>query len=153
MKIAILYGTESGNAEIAAEDAAEALDDGVVEVEVLDMSTATLDQLLTADSVLVICSTHGEGDLPTGAQPFVARLDADKPDLTGVRYAMFGLGDRTYTNYSRGSEIVDEHLRALGAVRFGEYGRHDATGRVDVSDAVQQWAVNTVSTLHTGVGD
>jgi len=53
---------------------------------------------------------------------------------------MFGLGDSSYENYSKGSEHIDRKLSALGATRVGEYGRHDAdTGTLPSALAVK-WA-------------
>jgi MioC protein len=137
-KVVILFGTESGNAEFAAEDMAEALDSR--DCEVVDMTDFEVEDFSPEALYLVISSTHGEGDLPSGAVPFLEALARDKPDLTGVDYAMFGLGDSSYEHYSRGSEIIDEKLTELGARRVGEYGRHDAeTGTLPNSLAVA-WA-------------
>lgn len=136
--VVILFGTESGNAEFAAEDmAAEVLDRPV---EVIDMSDFDVASFSNKNLYLIICSTHGEGDLPSGALPLHQSLDSINPDLTGIQYAMFGLGDSSYENYSKGSEHIDHKLSALGATRVGEYGRHDAdTGTLPNARAVE-WA-------------
>jgi MioC protein len=123
-KVVILFGTESGNAEFAAEDMAEAVEGRVCEVT--DMSDFDVSDFSPECLYLVISSTHGEGELPSGAVPFFEALNAEKPDLTGIDYAMFGLGDSSYEHYSHGSEIIDEKLTELGAKRVGDYGRHDA---------------------------
>ena len=136
--VVILFGTESGNAEFAAEDmAAEVLDRPV---EVIDMSDFDVASFSNKNLYLIICSTHGEGDLPSGALPLHQSLESINPDLTGIQYSMFGLGDSSYENYSKGSEHIDHKLSALGATRVGEYGRHDAdTGTLPSARAVE-WA-------------
>lgn len=139
MKIRILFGTESGNSELVATDVLECLE-ADHDVELDDLSDVDASSLDAATLHLVICSTHGEGDLPQSAAPFVESARATRSDLLGVRYAMFGLGDSTYANYSRGSEHVDEILTALGAERVGDYGRHDAASREDASERAQEWA-------------
>lgn len=150
MKITILYGTESGNSELVAEEVGESIEDSdafggeSVEVEILDMNDADLDCFDTSALHLVICSTHGEGELPSGAMPFAALLDSESPDLAGIRYAVFGLGDSSYDIYSQGSELIDQRLAALGAVRIGEYGRHDASSRDMPSDLAIAWAEEIV---------
>jgi cytochrome P450 len=68
-----------------------------------------------------------------------------QPDLTGIRYAMFGLGDSSYEFYSRGSELIDARLAALGAERFGEFGRHDAVDGTLPNDRVLEWARTIVA--------
>lgn len=143
MTVVALYGTESGNAEMIAEDIADALVGHDVKVE--DMSTFDPAQLDSATLYLVICSSHGDGELPEGAQPFFDRLTDHHPDLRGLRYAMFGLGDRTYTEtYSQGSEHLDRLFAELGGVRVGEYGRHDASGFDDSSTLGIAWASTIV---------
>src|SRR5690606_9095685 len=76
---------------------------------------------------------------------FAALLDDERPDLTGARYAMFGLGDSSYEFYSRGSEHIDERLAALGAVRVGEYGRHDAVDGSLPNALALQWARTVIA--------
>lgn len=145
MRVIALYGTESGNAEMIAEDIADAMDE--VEIEVEDLSEFDVSTLDPAVFYLVVCSTHGEGDLPSGGQPFFDALSAARNDLTGLRYAMFGLGDRTYTDtYSQGSEHIDRLLTELGATRLGDYGRHDASSFDDASELAIEWARTSIST-------
>jgi MioC protein len=94
----------------------------------------------SADNFYVlISSTHGEGEVPSGARPFIESLNSETPDLSGVEFAVFGLGDSTYEHYSRGSEIIEEKLRQLGATRHGVYGRHDASDGSLPNDAAVEW--------------
>ncbi|SJM49154.1 cytochrome P450 [Gulosibacter sp. 10] len=138
--ITIAFGTESGNAELAAEELANRLGE-TNDVRLLDLSAAEPSDLDPGRIHLVICSTYGDGELPTGARRFHAALLEARSNLEGLRYAMFGLGDRSYhETYSRGSEILDEALAALGARRVGEYGRHDAAGRESAPELAVRWA-------------
>ncbi|AMM22144.1 nitric oxide synthase [Frondihabitans sp. PAMC 28766] len=107
------------------------------DVESIDMSDFDVADFDTDTFYLVVCSTHGDGELPSSARPFGAALDAEQPDLSGIRYSIFGMGDSSYETYSHGSEIIDEKLRALGATREGVYGRHDASdGSLPTDDAL-----------------
>lgn len=145
--VTILFGTESGGAELVADELSRHLS-GRCDVDVTDLADAAPDALDPARLYLVVCSTYGDGEVPTAAQPFVAALRDGHPDLRTLRYAMFGMGDRSYTKtYSRGSEMVDEALAACGAQRVGEYGRHDAGGPVVAGDAAADWADGVLATL------
>ncbi|MET8427639.1 flavodoxin domain-containing protein [Nocardia sp. NPDC004860] len=147
MKITVLYGTESGNSELVAEDLGAALqaDHDVTVSDLRDFDPA----LIKPDThYIVVCSTHGEGELPESALPFGTRLEETAPDLTGVRYAMFGLGDTFYeSTYSQGSEIIDRKFTELGGVRVGEYGRHDASSWDLASDLALAWLPGIVQAL------
>lgn len=140
MKFTVLYGTESGNSELIAEDLGAKLRETSDQVEVHDLQDFDPNAITPDALYLVVCSTHGEGDLPNTAIPFVEAFDAALPDLTGVRYAMFGLGDTFYEDtYSQGSEHIDRRFTAQGAVRIGEYGRHDASSWDLPSDVALEW--------------
>ncbi|SDH43621.1 cytochrome P450 [Agrococcus jejuensis] len=138
--VTILFGTESGGAELIAEDLAQHLS-ARADVRVVDLADADPDALDASRIHLVVCSTYGDGEVPTAARPFHEALVAGVGGLDGLRYAVFGMGDKSYVKtYSRGSELVDEALAARGATRVGEYGRHDASGPLDVGDVAREWA-------------
>ena len=139
MSICVLYGTESGNSELIAEDLGNKLRETFSDVEVHDLQDFDPKDLRPENFYLVICSTHGEGDLPKTALPFAEAFDEALPDLTGVRYAMFGLGDSFYETYSQGSEHIDRRFAQQGATRVGEYGRHDASSWDLPSDIALEW--------------
>lgn len=140
MKITVVYGTESGNSELIAEDLGAKLRETHNEVEVFDLQDVDPSDLNADTFYLVVCSTHGDGGLPNSALPFAEAFDAALPDLTGVRYAMFGLGDTFYSGtYSQGSENLDRRFAAQGATRVGEYGRHDASSFDDSSEVALAW--------------
>jgi MioC protein len=140
MRLTILFGTEMGTAERAAEAIAEALASDH-EVAVHDMSDFDVDDLDLGRPCIVVCSTYGSGELPTGAEPFFAQLDDRLPDLSGLRFAVFGLGDTVYDDtFNRGGEICAERLQALGASQFGEHARHDASTTIRPQDHAADWA-------------
>lgn len=145
MKITVLYGTESGNSELIADDLGAKLRETHPDVEVFDLQNFAPAQLTADAFYVVICSTHGEGDLPNSALPFAEAFDATPPDLTGVRYAVFGLGDSYYDTYSQGSEQLDRRFTAQGAVRVGDYGRHDASSWDLPSDVALEWLPGVIA--------
>ena len=138
-KTVILYGTESGNAELVAEDIGEELNGGAA-VVISDMSDFDVADLSPEDFYIIICSTHGDGELPTSARPFHEALSATNPTLAGLKYAIFGLGDSSYETYSQGSEYIDRMLAQLGAERVGDYGRHDAADGSLPNDSAVAWS-------------
>lgn len=139
MKITILYGTESGNSEMLSDDiAAELSDDHDVDAANLeDTGTGDLDP---GTVYVFVCSTYGEGDLPASAIPFADALREDAPDLSGLRYAMFGLGDSSYEEtYNNGSLRLAALLDGCGASMIGERGLHDAASGDGPEEAAIPW--------------
>ena len=84
MKITILYGTETGNAEMLAEDIQSELE-GAHEVDCLNLSDMDPGNFDAEQFYLLVCSTYGDGELPASAQPFGAAMAAGAPDLTGIQ--------------------------------------------------------------------
>lgn len=144
-KVTILFGTESGNSEMVADDIAKSLEDNGIASEVFDMENYDVGDLGTQKMVIIVSSTYGEGDLPRTAQPFFDALQDVKPDLSSTRFAAFGLGDSTYDTYNLGVASLISAFTDLGAVQVGETGRHDADSGLDASDVAVPWATGLFS--------
>ncbi|KHL00090.1 cytochrome P450 monooxygenase [Microbacterium mangrovi] len=145
--VTILFATESGGAELVAQELEGVLGDGA-DVRVQDLADTAPGDLDPARMHLVVSATYGDGEVPTSARPFHAALAG--AELAGLRYAVFGMGDRSYTKtYSRGSELIDEALAAAGAVRVGEYGRHDASGPISAAEVAVEWLQGVLAELAT----
>ncbi len=143
--VTVIFGTESGGAELVAGELAELLGD---DVRVVDLAEVTPGDLDLSRLHLVVCSTYGDGDVPTAARGFHRALLDGEVVLDGLRYGMFGMGDRSYTRtYSRGSELIDEALAARGAARIGEYGRHDAGGSMEAVEVAREWATGVIAEM------
>ncbi|MEM6727582.1 MAG: flavodoxin domain-containing protein [Pseudomonadota bacterium] len=138
MRIHFLYGTETGTAEMLAEDMAAAVDGHETSVADMDESDPTgLDK--DAFHVLV-CSTFGTGELPSTAEAFFDKLQSAKPDLSGLSFAVFGLGDRTFgETFNQGSESLMKEMQACKASLVGERGIYDASGADMPEDVAVPW--------------
>ena len=140
MKITILVGTMTGTAQLCAQEMELALDDGETEVATLMMDGLD-SSVFSKDSVFLICSsTYGQGDVPDNARALYEDLKAKRPDLSHVRYGVFGLGDRTYAEtFNFGGKKFDELLESLGAKRVGERHKHDASSGILPEETALEW--------------
>src|SRR5215207_3530982 len=140
MKVTILVGTMTGTAQLCAQEMELALDDGETEV-----ATRLMDGLdssvFSDDSVFLVCtSTYGQGDVPDNARALYEHLQSARPDLSRVRYGVFGLGDRTYAEtFNFGGKRFDEILTDLGAERIGERHMHDASSGILPEETALEW--------------
>ncbi len=140
MKITILVGTMTGTAQLCAQEMELALDDGETEVKTLMMDG--LDgSVFSGDGVFLICtSTYGQGDVPDNARALYEDLKAKRPDLSSVRYGVFGLGDRTYAEtFNFGGKRFDDILTELGARRIGERHTHVASSGILPEETALEW--------------
>lgn len=137
MKMNFLYGTETGTAEYLCESlVAEfcASHDCTAEsMEDLDPSALSPDPLY-----IVVCSTTGEGDVPATAEGFLDALQGGA-DLSGVRFAMFGLGDSTFATYQGGSIKVRAAMLKCGAREVAPSGAFDASGEELPEEIAEPW--------------
>src|SRR3981081_812526 len=151
MKISILVGTMTGTAQLCAQEMELALDDGDNWVETLLMDQLD-SSVFSRDGVFLICtSTYGQGDVPDNAKALYDDLRAKRPNLSGVRYGVFGLGDRTYAEtFNFGGNRLDDILTGLGAARIGERHRHDASSGVLPEETALEWCQQWLAQLRQG---
>ena len=125
--ILILVGTESGNAQMVADALSPVLQSAGHAVDISDKA-ATASDLRAHDVLLIVCATHGSGDIPTNILPLAETLERERPDLSGHRYGVIALGDMTYQDtFCGGGKQMDKRLAELGAHRIGERLEVDAS--------------------------
>ncbi len=151
MKISILVGTMTGTAQLCAQEMELALDDADNRVETLLMDQLD-SSVFSRDGVFLICtSTYGQGDVPDNAKALYDDLRARRPNLSGVRYGVFGLGDRTYAEtFNFGGKRFDDILAELGATRIGERHKHDASSGVLPEETALEWCQQWLAQLEQG---
>ncbi|MEM9370514.1 MAG: flavodoxin domain-containing protein [Pseudomonadota bacterium] len=139
MQVTLLYGTESGSAEVLCEDIEAALN-GDYDIELADLDEISPSDLTSDRHYIFVCSTYGDGELPASAVSFADALSADAPDLSQIRFSIFGLGDRTYMQtYNFGSKQLAEMLLAHQATQVGPRGLHDASTNEPPEDIAIPW--------------
>lgn len=90
--LVVIYWSGSGNTQQMAEALAEGTKTGDVSVKVLEVSKASVDDVLAADAVALGCPAMGDEVLEEDEmEPFVASLE--KENLTGKPLALFGSYD------------------------------------------------------------
>ena len=153
MKINILVGTMTGTAQLCAQEMELSLGDDDVQVETVLMDGLDA-SVFSREGVFLICtSTYGQGDVPDNARALYADLCAKRPDLSSVRYGVFGLGDRTYAEtFNYGGKRFDDILSELGATRVGERHKHDASSGELPEETAVEWSRAWVVQIRQGNG-
>ncbi|KAI2795909.1 hypothetical protein BLOT_016382 [Blomia tropicalis] len=131
----VFYGSQTGTAEeFAARLAKEATRYGM-KAMVADPEECEMEDLSKLseieNSIAVFCvATYGEGDPTDNAQEFFELLN-NGADLKGLRFAVFGLGNKTYEHYNKVGIYLDERLAQLGAERVYELGLGDDDANIE----------------------
>ena len=140
MKLTLLVGTMTGTAQLVAQELELGWDDGEVQVETLLMDKLDSGVFEREGIFLIVTSTYGQGDVPDNAKALYEDLKSKRPDLSRLRYGVFGLGDRTYAEtFNFGGKRFDDLLGELGARRIGERVQHDASSGVLPEETAEQW--------------
>ena len=146
-KLTILYGSHTGNGKKIAEQAAEAAAARGLQTEVRDMNDYPGRQLAQEQNLLVIVSTHGEGEPPVAAEELHQFLGGPRaPKLPKLKFAVLALGDTSYLHFCQTGKDFDQRLAALGATRLLD--RIDAD--VAYKPAAAHWIAATLDKITAG---
>ncbi|MFS0654864.1 bifunctional cytochrome P450/NADPH--P450 reductase [Bacillus sp. 179-C3.3 HS] len=127
----VLYGSNLGTAQQIANEFGD-----VGKAKGFDVTIAPLDEYagkLPEDGAVLIVTASYNGHPPDHATQFVEWLTQDKAqDLSNVKFAVFGCGDRNWAStYQRIPRLIDELLEKKGAKRVATLGEGDASGDMD----------------------
>ena len=153
-KISILVGTMTGTAQLCAQEIELALGDDDTQVETLLMDSLDASVFARPGAFLVCTSTYGQGDVPDNARGLYEGLKTARPNLSHMRYGVFGLGDRTYAEtFNFGGKRFDELLAELGAERIGERHMHDASSGVLPEETALEWCQEWLARVKGGLSE
>ena len=116
-KVQVLYGTESGNAQYCAEVLGDELEKLNVDHDVTDMGLYTPTNIINEQFVIVITSTHGNGDAPANAEKMLKYLQTNQLDLSHMKYAVCSLGDSSFLHFAQCGKDFDTALDQRSAQR------------------------------------
>ena len=135
-KLTILYGSHTGNGKKVALQAAEVAKQRGLAADVRDMNDYPTRQLAQEQNLLVVVSTHGEGEPPMAAEELHQFIRGSRaPKLPKLRFAVLALGDTSYLHFCQTGKEFDQRLAELDGTRLLD--RVDAD--VDYQAAASQW--------------
>ncbi|NQU36657.1 MAG: cytochrome P450 [Actinobacteria bacterium] len=150
-KIVVAFGSNLGSSEgLAREMVADAARGGF-ETELAELDTFT-DNLPT-DALFVVVTSSYNGQPPDNAKAFCEWLgNLESPDaLAGVRYSVFGCGDRNWAStYQAIPALIDAGLAAHGAERVVDLGAADASD--DFDGQFRSWYGPALTQFYTASG-
>jgi MioC protein len=139
-RVGIFVATMTGYAEICGEEIERALGAAGMECERQLMDGLDASAFDGFDLIIIVSSTYGQGDIPDNGQVLFAAIEGCQ-GLTGKQFAVFGLGDMTYSaTFCAAGEQWDALLAEKGASRLVDLERHNASGGTLAEDVAAEWA-------------
>lgn len=147
--ITVLYGSKSGNSKKVAKSLHDKLIARGYTSVLQDMNQYQGNRLKDEKWLLVIVSTHGEGDPPPAAEDLHAFINSRKaPDLDSTRYAVLALGDKSYASFCQTGRDFDTRLSALKAIPI--LSRVEAD--VDYEETAEAWIESVLANIQENFG-
>ncbi|MFC4600000.1 assimilatory sulfite reductase (NADPH) flavoprotein subunit [Cohnella hongkongensis] len=140
----VLFGSQTGNSSKLAKKLAQRLQEQGVQVSLASMNDFKPNALKSVSHLLIVVSTHGEGEPPDSAIAFYEFLHSKRaPKLESLQYSVLALGDTSYEFFCQTGKDFDKRLEELGASRLAP--RVDCD--VDYDEAAGEWIDQVVSGL------
>ncbi|UJS24863.1 assimilatory sulfite reductase (NADPH) flavoprotein subunit [Thiothrix winogradskyi] len=149
LKTTILYGSQTGNGKKVAEQLLARLQAQGANAVLVNLKDYRPQQLKKEQRVVLVISTHGNGEPPDDARAFYNFLQAARaPRLDTLEYAILALGDSSYEEFCQTGLLLDQRLAELGASRLLERADCDVDFNATATQWQQQVAAKTPAT-HT----
>jgi sulfite reductase (NADPH) flavoprotein alpha-component len=148
-EVTILYGSQTGNGQALAEKLTKNLKAEEYQVTLSSMNEFKPNALKKIENLLLIVSTHGEGDPPDNALPFHEFLHSKRaPQLDNLQFSVLSLGDSSYEFFCQTGKQFEERLLELGAKQLSP--RVDCD--LDYDESAAEWFTNVLVTLNEQQG-
>ena len=120
----MVYGSQTGNGKRIAERLGRAAEATGLAVRVQSARDYPLKDLAKERLLVVVMSTHGDGDPPDDARGFIEYLTGKRaPKLEQLQYSVLALGDSSYPKFCETGRLIDERLATLSAAAVAAAGR------------------------------
>jgi len=147
--ITVLYGSKSGNSKKIAKNLHDKLIARGFTAVLQDMNNYQANRLKDEKWLLVVVSTHGEGDPPPAAEDLHAYISSRKAAaMPNTRFAVLALGDKSYASYCQTGKDFDSRLAGLKATRIMD--RVDAD--VDYEETADAWVESVINKVQESFG-
>jgi len=135
--ITLISGSTLGSAEYVAEHLEEKLQEAGFSTQMLH--GPALDEVPHEGIWLVVCSTHGAGDIPDNLLPLFEAITESQPDLSQVRFGAIGLGNHEYDLFCGAIRQIETLLVAQGARPIGDRLEIDVLEHEIPEDPAEAW--------------
>ncbi len=144
-EVTVLFGSQTGNCQRLATSLSRKLEEQGFQVTLASMNGFKPNGLKKLENLLLLVSTHGEGEPPDNARSFHEFLYSKRaPQLENLRFSVLSLGDTSYEFFCQTGKDFDQRLSELGAERLSP--RVDCD--LDYDEPVAEWFASVINALN-----
>ena len=142
-KVNILWASMFGTAEDVANDVFDSTSKELGDnIQISEMNEVDIDSFKDMKNVIFICSTTGQGDIPTNGEEFYNSLSTSDLDLSNMNYGVCGLGDSSHTYFCGGPKKIEKRMEELGANKIVETFTCDGD-----DEGAREYSIDTIKKL------
>jgi len=144
LKVQVLYASQTGNSQEIAESLFETIGQKGLPAQIACLDDFKAKDLAKLQIILLVVSTHGEGEPPDDAIDFLELINSKRgPKLNNIQHAVLALGDSSYEFFCQTGKDFDQAFSQLGSTSLVE--RVDCD--LDYEELSSQWINSVVAKL------
>ena len=152
VELKIFYGSQTGTAEDFANTLADEARAYGFKPEVIDLEDYECDDLESVELAIYCMATYGEGEPTDNARPFNEWILQEHEDtlLQNMKFAVFGLGNKTYEQYNSMAKRTSKQLKEKGGEEVYEMGLGDDDASLE--EDFEKWKSNLWPSMCNAAG-
>eukprot|EP00930_Biecheleria_cincta_P040888 TRINITY_DN279_c0_g1_i4.p1 TRINITY_DN279_c0_g1~~TRINITY_DN279_c0_g1_i4.p1 ORF type:complete len:1874 (+),score=404.50 TRINITY_DN279_c0_g1_i4:640-5622(+) len=144
-RVTVLYGTDTGNAEMVAKNFQFEMKRRGMKAKCLSLNDVSIGDLAEESKILAIVATAGQGEMPKSAVKFWQDMEtfletAPADFLKDTKFAVFGMGDSSYVFFNEAARKIDEAFEKLGGERVMQMGMGDDQHPARFDTELEEWS-------------
>jgi sulfite reductase (NADPH) flavoprotein alpha-component len=146
VKALVLYASQSGNSQSIAQSLQQKFIRENIQADIKSCDDIKLKQLNDYTLLLIIASTHGEGEAPDNSIDFLEMIQSKKaPDLSHLQHAVLSLGDSSYEFFCQTGKDFEQVLLKLNSDTL--FQRVDCD--IDFEDQAETWTLDIIKKVQS----
>ncbi|XP_078382662.1 NADPH-dependent diflavin oxidoreductase 1-like isoform X2 [Oculina patagonica] len=141
-RISVLFGSQTGTAQEVAERIGREAKRRYISASVLALDDYNVTKLIEEEIVIFVCATTGQGDEPDNMKNFwrfILRRNLPVNSLSGLSFAVLGLGDSSYPKFNFIAKKMNKRLIQLGGTELQSLGLADDQHELGPDAVVDPW--------------
>ncbi|RMX46189.1 hypothetical protein pdam_00007846 [Pocillopora damicornis] len=141
-RLSVLYGSQTGTAQEVAERIGREAKRRYLSASVLALDDYNVMKLIEEELAIFVCATTGQGDEPDNMKKFwrfILRRNLPVNSLSGLSFAVLGLGDSSYPKFNFIAKKLNKRLIQLGGRELQRVGLADDQHDLGPDAVVDLW--------------